>query len=152
MGFTVLPVEKLKECIGEIKHSEWLEITQERIDQFAGCTDDRNYIHVDREKAKSGPFGTTVAHGFLTLSLLTRLSASGTWIPEGIKAAVNYGFDRVRFMSPVPSGSRIQSTMELTGVEEKERGRILIKVTHTVHAEGSEKPALVADWVTMFMS
>jgi acyl dehydratase len=152
MGMTVLPVEKLKSCIGEEKKSDWMEITQEKINQFADCTDDHQFIHVDPEAAKKGPFGRTIAHGFLSLSLLTRLSAAGTWIPAGIKAAINYGFNKVRFVNPVPSGSKIQDTMKLTGVEEKENGKVLVTVTHTVSVEGSDKPALVAEWLTMFLT
>ncbi len=107
---------------------------------------------MDPEKAKNGPFGRTVAHGFLTLSLLTRLSASGIWIPEGVKAVINYGFDRVRFIDPVPSGSRIRTVMRLAGVEEKDGGRVLVTVTHTVSVEGAAKPSLVADWLFMFLT
>ena len=151
MAITVLPLAKLKECIGDEKTSDWIEITQDRIERFADCTEDRNFIHVDPERAKTGPFGGTVAHGFLILSLLSHLSASGMWIPEGITGAVNYDFDRVRFISPVPSGSRIRSAMRLVGVEEKESGGILVIVLHTVRAESSEKPALVAEWISMFI-
>jgi acyl dehydratase len=150
MTITVLPVSELKKRIGEEKESDWLEITQERINQFADCTEDHQYIHVNPEKAKSGPFGRTVAHGFLTLSLLTRLASTGSWIPEGIKAAINYGFNKVRFISPVPSGSRIRSVMKLTGVEEKENGRVLLTVTHTVNVEGADKPSLIAEWLSMY--
>ena len=152
MAFTIAPLSKLKELIGEEKKSDWIEISQERINQFADCTEDHQFIHVDPERAKTGPFGRTIAHGFLTLSMLTRLAAAGTWMPEGIKAAINYGFNKVRFIAPVPSGSKIQSVMKLTGVEEKENGRVLITVTHTVNAEGSEKPSLVAEWLMMFLT
>ncbi|TFH41051.1 MAG: MaoC family dehydratase [Chrysiogenales bacterium] len=152
MSMTVLPVEDLKALIGEEKQSDWIEITQERINLFANCTEDHQFIHVDPEKAKSGPFGTTVAHGFLTLSLLTRLSASGIWIPEGVKAVINYGFNKVRFIDPVPSGSKIRSTMKLSNVEEKEGGKVLTTVTHTVFVEGATKPSLVAEWLFMFLT
>jgi acyl dehydratase len=151
MAITVMPLERLKQCIGEEKTTEWIEITQDRIDRFADCTEDRNFIHVDPARAKNGPFGCTVAHGFLILSLLSHLSASGIWIPEGITSAVNYGFDRVRFVKPVPSGSRIRSIMKLAGVDEKEGGKILVAVSHAVFAEGSEKPALIAEWISLFM-
>lgn len=151
MGITMLPVEELKKCIGEEKKSDWLDVTQERINRFADCTDDHQFLHVDPEAAKKGPYGRTIAHGFLTLSLLTRLSASGTWIPAGTTAAINYGFNRVRFVGPVPSGSKIQDTMKLTAVEEKEKGKVLLTVTHAVSVEGSDKPALVAEWLYMFL-
>ncbi len=150
MSITVLPLEKLKECIGEEKKSGWLEISQDRINKFADCTDDHQFIHVDEELAKQGPFGQTIAHGFLTLSMLTKLAAEGTWVPEGIKAAVNYGFNKVRFVDPVPSGSKVQDTMQLTNVEEKKKGKILVTITHTINVEGKEKPALVAEWISMF--
>jgi Acyl dehydratase len=150
MTITVLPVAELKKHIGEEKKSDWLEITQERINRFADCTEDHQFIHVNPEMAKTGPFGRTVAHGFLTLSLLTRLSSAGTWIPEGTKAAINYGFNKIRFINPVPSGSKIQSVMKLTNVEEKENGRVLITITHTVSVEGADKPALIAEWLSMF--
>ncbi|MBU0991474.1 MAG: MaoC family dehydratase [Proteobacteria bacterium] len=150
MSITVLPLDKLKECIGEEKKSEWMVISQERINQFADCTDDHQFIHVDEELAKQGPFGTTIAHGFLTLSLLTRMASEGTWMPEGIKAAINYGFNKVRFVDPVPSGSKIQDTMQLTSIEEKSNGKVLMTVTHTVQVEGKEKPSLVAEWLMMY--
>ena len=152
MSISVLPLDKLKAAIGEEKKSGWMEITQDRINKFADCTDDHQFIHVDIEKAKEGPFGTTIAHGFLTLSLLTALSSESTWMPEGVKAAINYGFNKVRFVDPVPSGAKIQDTMLLTNVEEKSNGRILVTITHTVEVEGKEKPALVAEWLMMFFS
>jgi acyl dehydratase len=151
MSITVLPVAKLKERIGEEKMSDWIEITQERINRFADCTEDHQFIHVDPEKAKAGPFGRTIAHGFLTLSLLPRFSSVGSWAPEGIKAVINYGLNKVRFVDPVPSGSKVRDTMKLTGVEERENGRILVTVTHTVNVEGSEKPAMVAESLAMFV-
>jgi acyl dehydratase len=151
MSMTILPVEELKKCIGDEKKSELIEITQERINQFADCTDDHMFLHVDPERAKSGPFGKTVAHGFLTLSLLTRLSAEGTWIPEGMKAAINYGFNKVRFIKPVPSGSKIKDTMKLVNVEEHENGKVLVTSTHTITVEGSDKPSLIAEWIALFL-
>lgn len=151
MSFTVLPLDKLKQCIGEEKKSGWMQITQDRINKFADCTDDHQFIHVDEEMAKKGPFGKTIAHGFLTLSMLTKLSMEGTWMPEGIKAAVNYGFNKIRFVDPVPSGSKIQDTMVLTSVEEKSGGKVLMTITHTIHVEGKEKPSLVAEWLMMYL-
>ncbi len=152
MALTVLPLAKLKDCIGEEKESDWIEITQERINLFADCTDDHNFIHVDPEQAKSGPFGRTVAHGFLTLSLLSRLAATGIWLPEGVKDVLNYGFNRVRFINPVPSGSRIRSVMKLAAVEEKENGRVLVTVNHSVRVEGSDRPALTAEWLSLCLT
>ncbi|TAL35425.1 MAG: MaoC family dehydratase [Spirochaetes bacterium] len=151
MAFTVAPVAQLKEMIGEEKKSDWVEISQERINQFADCTEDHQFIHVDPEKAGSGPYGRTIAHGFLTLSMLTRLSSTDTWIAEGCKAVINYGFNKVRFVGPVPSGSKIQSVMKLAGIEEKENGKVLVTVTHTVSAEGAVKPSLIAEWLMMYI-
>lgn len=151
MSITVLPVQKLKESIGEEKTTDWIEMTQERINTFADCTEDHQFVHVDPERARQGPFGTTVAHGFLTLSMMTRLTASNTWIPEGTKAVINYGFNKIRFMNPVPSGSRIRSVMKLAGVEEKENGRVLVTTFHTVSAEGTDRPSLIAEWLYMFI-
>ncbi len=152
MPVTVLPVQKLKESIGEEKTTDWIEISQDRINRFADCTEDRQFMHVDPELAKKGPFGTTVAHGFLTLALLTPLSTTNIWVPEGTKSVINYGFNKIRFFNPVPSGSRIRSVMKLAGVEEKENGRVLVTMSHTVSAEGSDKPALVAEWLFMFIT
>jgi acyl dehydratase len=130
---------------------EWLAIDQKRIDQFADVTEDHQFIHVDPERAKATPFGTTIAHGFLTLSMLTRLSASLPQGPpgryEGIVMGINYGFDRVRFVSPVKVGSKIRVQSQLKSVELKGNA-VQITRTMTVEIEGSEKPALVADWVS----
>jgi acyl dehydratase len=152
MAFTVLPPAELMKHIGEEKTSDWIEISQERINDFARCTEDHNYIHVDPEKAKTGPFGQTVAHGFLTLSMLSRMAATGTWIPEGATMSINYGFNRIRFIDPVPSGSRIRMVMKLTGLEKKENGKMLMTVTLTVSAENAEKPALIAEWLTLYLT
>jgi acyl dehydratase len=133
---------------------EWFEIDQERINQFADVTIDHQFIHVDPERAKDGPFGTTIAHGFLTLSLLTHLTGS---IPQtdparfqGIVMGVNYGFEKVRFVSPVKVGSRIRASAVLANVELKEPW-VQTTRTITIEIEGEEKPALVADWLTRMM-
>ncbi|HOT45086.1 MAG TPA: MaoC family dehydratase [Spirochaetota bacterium] len=152
MALTVLPLAQLKESIGEERASDWLKITQEMINSFADCTDDHNFIHVDPERARSGPFGRTIAHGFLTLSLVSRLAATGIWLPEGVKEVLNYGLNRVRFIRPVPSGSQIRSVMKLAGVEEKGNGRVLIAIHHRVFVEGSEKPALTAEWLGLCLT
>lgn len=152
MSITVLPLKDMIQCIGQEKKSGWVEISQERINQFADCTDDHQFIHVDIEKSKEGPFGTTIAHGFLTLSLLTSLSSENTWMPEGVTAAINYGFNKVRFIDPVPSGAKIQDTMLLSDVVEKSNGRVLVTITHTIDVEGKDKPALVAEWLMMYFT
>lgn len=132
---------------------EWMEISQELINQFADVTQDHQFIHIDPEKAKATPFGTTIAHGFLTLSLLTHLG-KGIDDPNadparyaGMVMGVNYGFDKVRFISPVKVGSRIRAHAELSKVEQK-GSAIQMTRTFTVEIEGEEKPALVADWIT----
>jgi acyl dehydratase len=132
---------------------EWFEVTQDLIDQFADVTLDHQFIHVDPERAKATPFGTTIAHGFLTLSLLTHLG-KGTNDPdadparyEGMLMGVNYGFDKVRFINPVKVGSRIRAHAVLSKVELKGNA-INMTRTFTVEIEGEDKPALIADWIT----
>jgi acyl dehydratase len=129
----------------ELGVSGWLEVTQERIDAFAECTGDHQWIHVDRERARQGPLGTTIAHGYLTLSLLPQFTFELGLVPGGTRQVLNYGLDRVRFVAPVRSGARVRDRVLLLGVEEKEPGRLLLRARHTVEIEGEEKPALVAD-------
>ena len=132
---------------------EWFEVTQDQIDAFADITQDHQFIHVDPEAAKATPFGTTIAHGFLTLSMLTHLS-KGTSSAEpdparltGVLMGVNYGFDKVRFVNPVKVGSRIRATAVTSDVVLKGNA-IDITRKFTVEIDGEEKPALVADWIT----
>jgi acyl dehydratase len=132
---------------------EWFEVTQDQINQFADVTHDHQFIHVDPEAAKATPFGTTIAHGFLTLSMLTKLSAGATSAApdparyEGLLMGINYGFNRVRFVNPVKVGSRIRARGVTANVELKGNA---IEVTRnfTVEIDGEDKPALVAEWVT----
>jgi acyl dehydratase len=132
---------------------EWFDVTQDRINQFADVTQDHQFIHVDPERAKDTPFGATIAHGFLTLSLLTHLSAgahAATPDPgrfEGMLMGINYGFNKVRFVNPVKVGSRIRARGVTTNVELK-GSSVEVTRNYTVEIEGVEKPALVADWVT----
>ena len=129
---------------------DWFEVTQQRIDQFAEVTEDRQFIHVDPEAAAASVWGTTIAHGFLTLSLLTHLSSSVPVPPEriaGVVMAVNIGFDRVRFVSPVKVGSRIRASSVLKAVDQKAPDTLQVTRTMTVEIEGEAKPALVADWL-----
>lgn len=128
----------------ELGVSEWVTIDQERIDRFAECTGDRQWIHVDVEKARSGPFGGTIAHGYLTLALLAETSHEAWWGPLGLKAAVNYGLDKVRFLAPVKAGARVRNRVKLVAVEDRGEGRQLITTENTIEIEGSDKPALVA--------
>jgi acyl dehydratase len=130
---------------------EWFEVTQELVNQFADVTHDHQFIHVDPEAAKATPFGGTIAHGFLTLSMLTHLGASIPQDPArfaGILMGVNYGFDKVRFVSPVPVGSRIRATSELTDVTLKDANNLQVTRRFTVEVDGVDRPAVVADWVT----
>jgi acyl dehydratase len=133
---------------------EWFQVTQKLIDDFADLTHDHQFIHVDPEKAAQlSPFGTTIAHGFLTLSMLTHLagsvrSSSGGGRLEGIVMGMNYGFDKVRFVSPVKVDARIRAASTVKSVELKAPSSVQVTKTYTVEVEGEEKPALVAEWVT----
>jgi acyl dehydratase len=129
----------------EIAVSPWLEITQERIDTFAKAIDDFQWIHVDRERAEASPFGGTIAHGFLTLSILSHL-AERTFSFSDRKMGINYGLNRVRFTSPVKSGSRVRARFTLAGYDKLEGG-VQVTWSTTVEIEGAEKPALVAEWI-----
>lgn len=145
--------ELLKAAIGETEGtSDWLEITQDRINAFADVTEDHQFIHVDPEKAAAmSPWGVTIAHGFLTLSMLVKLSASIHQPMErfdGLVMGVNYGFEKIRFIEAVKVGSRIRCTSVLSGVELKDPNTLHTIRTMTVEIEGQPKPALVAEWIT----
>lgn len=141
-----VPVAELKSYIGkDLGHSEWLTIDQERINQFADCTGDHQFIHVDPEKAKKTPFGTTIAHGFLSLSLIPHLSSSLFIAPEGMKMGVNYGLDSVRFIQPVPVNSRVRLQVTVLDITEKNPGQWLVKSRCTLEIEGQAKPAYIAE-------
>ena len=137
---------------GEVGVSSWLTIGQDRIDTFADATEDHQFIHVDPEAAAKTPFGGTIAHGFLTLSLLSRMAAEATFVPEGVKMAVNYGFDRIRFLSPVRSGKRVRGRFTLDSIEEKAPGQWLLRHIVTVEIEGEDKPALTAVWLGLMFT
>lgn len=140
--------ERLRSRIGEeVGISSWLTMDQQRIDMFADATEDRQFIHVDTDLAARTPFGGTIAHGFLSLSMLSRMAAEAMLVPEGLKMAVNYGLDRVRFIAPVSSGKRIRGRFVLDSVEEKAPGQILVRHTVTVEIEDEAKPALTAQWL-----
>lgn len=145
-------LEEARSLIGqEVGISPWLEITQERINQFAAATGDFQFIHIDRDRAiAETPFGGTIAHGFLTLSLLSTLSAQTSVIKiKDARMTINYGLDKVRFMSPVKVGKRIRARFELIEVKSKSAGNILLKHKATVEIEGDEKPAMIAEWLGM---
>jgi acyl dehydratase len=136
----------------ELGVSSWVTIDQQRIDEFAACTGDNQWIHVDVERAKrESPFGTTIAHGYLTLSLLPIMQYEVGTLPAGVVAGLNYGCDKVRFINPVKSGSRIRDHITLVGAEDKGGGRVLVTSRHTVEIEGEDKPALVADTLAMLL-
>ena len=124
--------------------SSWILVDQARIDAFANATEDRQFIHVDPERAAQTPFGGTIAHGFLTLALLSWMRLEAALIPEGLKVAVNYGLDRVRFVSPVLSGARVRGRFTLEEIEERAPGQLLMRHSEIVEIEGQEKPALTA--------
>jgi acyl dehydratase len=137
-------IEDVKAQIGqELGVGDWVEVTQEKINQFAEATGDHQWIHVDVERAKSGPFGGPIAHGYLTLSLIPSLGGGGLGV-DGVKMGVNYGLDRVRFISPVPAGARVRARRKLLEVKEGE-GFVQLKVEVTVEVEGNNKPACVAE-------
>lgn len=129
--------------------SEWTVIDQQRINAFADVTGDNQFIHIDPVAAAATPFGGTIAHGFLTLSLLASMMPEGAIVLKGIKMGVNYGFEKVRFLQPVPSGSRIRARHVLKAFDDKGGGRFLVTTEVTVEIEGQEKPALIADWLGM---
>ena len=141
-------LDEIRSRIGsEVGVSSWLTMDQQRINEFADATEDRQFIHTDPETAARTPFGGTIGHGFLTLSMLSRMAAEGMLVPDSIKMAVNYGLDRVRFIAPVRSGKRIRGRFRLDSVDEKAPGQLLLRHTVTVEIEGEEKPALTAEWL-----
>lgn len=145
-----VPVAQLKDYIGkELGHSEWLTIDQERVNQFADCTGDHQFIHIDTEKAAQTPFGGTIAHGFLSLSLLPMLSGDLLVVPEGTKMGVNYGLDSLRFIQPVRVGSRVRLGLTLIDVHEKNPGQWLLKARAVMEIEGSDKPAYIAETLAL---
>jgi len=145
--------EEIKARIGtEIGVSDWILIDQKAIDTFADVTGDHQFIHVDPAAAAQTPFGGTVAHGFLTLSLLSQMAAGVMLIPPTIKMAVNYGFEKVRFIAPVRSGKRVRGRFTLVSAEEKRPGQWQFLHHVIVEIEGEEKPALTADWIGMIFA
>lgn len=139
-------------AVGEtVGTSDWIDVSRERVCQFADATGDHQWIHVDDERAqRESPYGTTIAHGYLTLSLLPVLAQS-IYRVEGAKMVVNYGSDKVRFPSPVPVGSRVRSTVALTEVEELPNGSLQCRFSHTVEIDGGDKPAVVAQTLTRIL-
>ncbi|NVJ98266.1 MAG: MaoC family dehydratase [Alphaproteobacteria bacterium] len=144
--------EDLPDYIGkETGVSDWMKIDQDRINAFADVTDDHQFIHIDPEAAAKTPFGTTIAHGFLTLSLLTPLSAGASLGVKNTVMGINYGCDKVRFMSPVKVNSEIRARVKLASVDEKPGNRLLLKNEITIEIKGEDRPALIAEWLTMIV-
>ena len=145
-------LDEIRSRIGdEVGVSGWIMLGQARIEQFADATEDRQFIHIDPAAAAQTPFGGTIAHGFLTLSLLSRMGAEAMLLPEGAQMAINYGLDRVRFLAAVRSGKRVRGRFTLDSVEEKGPGQILLRHSVTVEIEGDDKPALSAVWLALIV-
>jgi acyl dehydratase len=146
----VASIDEIQQRVGtEIGVSDWILVDQARIDAFAEITEDRQFIHVDPQAATGTPFGGTIAHGFLTLSLLSRMAADALLVPDAIKMAVNYGFEKVRFIAAVQSGKRVRGRFRLSSFEEKRNGQWQFVHAVAVEIEGEDKPALTADWIGM---
>jgi len=147
-------IDTISQYVGqELGVSDWMTIDQERINHFADLTGDHQWIHVDVERAKrESLFGTTIAHGYLTLSLAAALSMELGIIPAGVSQALNYGLDKVRFLAPVKSGSRVRDRVVLLAAEPQGKGRLLLKFRNTIEIEGETKPALIADALSLLVT
>ncbi len=151
-----MPIATLDQICGSIGQligsSDWIMVDQARIDAFADTTEDRQFIHIDPALAAQTPFGGTIAHGFLSLSLLSRMAADAMQLPETTKMAVNYGLDRVRFIAPVRAGKRVRGHFTLVSIDDKAPGQTLFKHHVTVEIEGELKPALTAEWLGLIFT
>ena len=147
-------VSTIEQFVGqELGVSDWLTVDQERINEFADCTDDQQWIHVDVERAKrESPLGSTIAHGYLTLSLLVTMLNGLNVVPEGVSHVLNYGLDRVRFIAPVKAGARIRDRVVLMAVEAQGKGRLLLTFQNTVEIEDEKKPALMAETLALLLT
>lgn len=149
----IASLDEIKARVGqEVGVSDWILVDQARIDTFADVTEDPQFIHIDPEAAAKTPFGGTIAHGFLTLSLLSRMAANAMLRPEVVKMGVNYGFEKVRFIAPVRSGKRVRGHFVLAAFEEKRPGQYQFTHQVTVEIEGEDKPALIADWIGLIFT
>ena len=150
---TDITYETMHELVGkQIGVSSWIDISQDDVNQFAQCTGDDQWIHVDVERAnKESPFGGPVAHGYLTLSLLASMTMSMGIVPSGTAAALNYGLDKVRFLAPVRVGARVRLKTILVSFEKKDNGQYLMKTENTMEIEGADKPALIAETLAMLV-
>ena len=148
----LVPAEKLVDYVGQdIGSSDWFEVDQDRINMFADSTLDHQFIHVDTEKA-TPLFGSTIAHGFLSLSLLPHLTSQAVLAPENLKMVFNYGLDKVRFINPVNVGSKVRTHSKCVSVDDKGDGRYLMKTEVTMEIEGVDKPAYIAETLSMFIT
>ena len=148
----LVPAEKLVNYVGqEIGSSDWFEVDQDRIDMFADATLDHQFIHIDSEKA-TPLFGSTIAHGFLSLSLVPHLTSQAVLAPENLKMVFNYGLDKVRFINPVNVGSKVRTHSKCVSVDDKGDGRYLMKTEVTMEIEGVDKPAYIAETLSMFVT
>jgi acyl dehydratase len=142
---TFTGADELRKAAGEhVGYSDWFTVEQERVDQFADATEDHQWIHIDAERAKAGPYGTTIAHGFLTVSLIPAL-VRGVYAVQGARMGVNYGLDRLRFPAPVPVGAKIRAGVEILSVDDVAGGALQVKNRVTVEREGGDKPCCVAE-------
>lgn len=147
---TIISPTDFNRAIGtETKATDWFQIDQDRINAFADCTLDHQFIHVDPAAAAKSPFGSTIAHGFLSLSMLSYFAEQLEVVMEGVKMGVNYGLDKVRFINPVKVDQRVRARAKVLDVIEKKPGQFQLKLEVTVDIEGQEKPALIAEWLVM---
>jgi acyl dehydratase len=153
MTATAYRMDTLSEFVGcEIGVSSWVSVDQQRIDEFADCTGDCQWIHVDAERARrDSPYGGTIAHGYLTLSLAASLAIEAGAIPPDASAALNYGLNKVRFMAPVQTGARVRNRVVLIAVEHKAGARVLLTLQNTIEIEGEARPALVAESLALLV-
>ena len=153
MGVSNLTLSNINDFVGrELGVSSWMTVDQSRINQFADCTGDHQWIHVDIERAKrESPFGSAVAHGYLTLALIAPLAMEIGVVPKDAAAGFNYGLDKVRFLAPVRAGARVRLRVVLVGIEPKDEGQLVIKTLNTLEIEGSDKPALVAETLALLI-
>ena len=153
MAIKIVPKDEMVNAVGtKFEPGEWILVSPERINTFADCTEDHQFIHIDQEKAAKTPFGGTIAHGFLTLSLLAKMMEGNGLVPENTVMGLNYGFDKVRFLAPVAAGKRVRAHVEVLNVDRKDDNRFLVKNSVSVEIEGEDTPALVAEWLNMLIS
>jgi acyl dehydratase len=153
MAVEVIPKDEMvNQKSKKFEPGPWVTLEQDRINSFADCTEDHQFIHIDEEKAAQTPFGGTIAHGFLTLSMLVKMCEGNGIVPENIAMGINYGFDKIRFLAPVRAGKRVRAHTEITDVDRKDDNRFLIKQSVSVEIEGEETPALVAEWLSMVVA